>query len=202
MSSRCENYKETTLASGGGSVCVCRHGRDDRVAQEGTAGDRVVVQGRIDEQCLIESGRALGGQKETPVSRSQSGRRPSRATDPTAVSCATRGHQTSETTSRGGRARRGRGRGRRGREFGEHGVGKMDETDGAIRTQTRTQDAMPSTPTHTTTTPTDHRTPGPQTSGRPRPGQEDHHPEAGAFCQEKEKEFRARHVVRGSAGRL
>ena len=49
---------------------------------------------------------------------------------------------------------------------------------------------------------TDHRTPGPQTSGRPRPGQEDHHPEAGAFCQEKEKEFRARHVGRGSAGRL
>ena len=187
-----------------GGQCVCRHGRDDRVAQEGTAGDRAVVQGRIDQQCLIESGRALGGQKETPVSRSQSGRRPSRATDPTAVSCATRGHQTSETTSRGGRARRGRGRGRRGREFGEHGVGKMDETDGAIRTQTRTQDATPSTPTHTRThtrTPTGHRTPGPQTSGRHRPGQEDH-PEVGAFCQEKEKEFRARHVGRGSAGML
>ena len=49
---------------------------------------------------------------------------------------------------------------------------------------------------------TGHRTPGPQTSGRPRPGQEDHHPEAGAFCQEKEKEFYARHVGRGSAGRL
>ena len=45
-------------------------------------------------------------------------------------------------------------------------------------------------------------TPGPQTSGRPRPGQEDHHPEAGAFCQEKEKEFDVRHVGRGSAGRL
>ena len=39
----------------------CRHGRDDRVAQEGTAGDRAVVQERIDEQCLIESARALGG---------------------------------------------------------------------------------------------------------------------------------------------
>ena len=64
-------------------MCVCRLGRDDRVAQEGTAGDRAVVQGRIDQQCLIESGRARGGQKETPVSRSQSGRRPSRATDPT-----------------------------------------------------------------------------------------------------------------------
>ena len=64
---------------------MCRHGRDDRVAQEGTAGDRAVVQGRIDQQCLIESGRALGSQKETPFSRSQSGRRPSRATDPTAV---------------------------------------------------------------------------------------------------------------------
>ena len=59
-------------------------------------------------------------------------------------------------------------------------------------------------PLNTTHTPsTDHRTPGPQTSGRPRPGQEDHHhPEAGAFCQEKEKEFYARHVGRGSAGRL
>ena len=183
-------------------MCGCRHGRDDRVAQEGTAGDRAVVQGRIDQQCLIESGRALGGQKETPVSRSQSGRRPSRATDPTAVSCATRGHQTSATTSRSRRARRGRGRGRRGREFGEHGVGKMDETHGAIRTQTRTQDATPSTLNTTHTPSTDHRTPGPQTSGRPRPGQEDHHPEAGAFCQEKEKEFHARHVGRGSAGRL
>ena len=163
-----------------------------------------MVQRRIDQQCLIESGRALGGQKETPVSRSQSGRRPSRATDPTAVSRATRGHQTSATTSRSRRARRGRGRGRRRREFGEHGVGKMDETHGAIRTQTRTQDATPSTlnTTHTRTPSTDHRTPGPQTSGRPRPGQEDHHPEAGAFCQEKEKEFRARHVGRGSAGRL
>ena len=31
-----------------GGQCVCRHGRDDRVAQEGTAGDRAVVQGRID----------------------------------------------------------------------------------------------------------------------------------------------------------
>ena len=184
---------------------MCRHGRDDRVAQEGTAGDRAVVQGRIDQQCLIESGRALGGQKETSVSRSQSGRRPSRATDPTAVLRATRGHQTSETTSRGGRARRGRRRGRRGREFGEHGFGKMDETDGAIRTQTRTQDATPSTPTHTTSTSTGNSTPGPQTSGRYRPGQEDHHhhhQEAGAFCQEKEKEFHARHVGRGSAGRL
>ena len=39
----------------------CRHGRDDRVAQEGTAGDRAVVQERIDQQGLIESGRALGG---------------------------------------------------------------------------------------------------------------------------------------------
>ena len=164
-----------------------------------------MVQGRIDQQCLIESGRALGGQKETPVSRSQSGRRPSRATDPTAVSRATRGHQTSATTSRSRRARRGRGRGRRGQEFGEHGVGKMDETDGAIRTQTRTQDATPSTlnttTTHTHTPSTGHRTPGPQTSSRHRPGQEDH-PEVGAFCQEKEKEFRARHVGRGSAGRL
>ena len=160
-----------------------------------------MVQGPIDQQCLIESGRALGGQKETPVSRSQSGRRPSRATDPTAVSCATRGHQTFTTTSRSRRARRGRGRGRRRREFGEHGVGKMDETHGAIRTPTRTQDATPST--LNTTPSTDHRTPGPQTSGRPRPGQEDHHhPEAGAFCQEKEKEFDARHVGRGSAGRL
>ena len=163
-----------------------------------------MVQGQIDQQCLIESGRALGGQKETPVSRSQSGRRPSRATDPTAVSRATRGHQTSETTSRGGRARRGRGLGRRGREFGEHGFGKMDETDGAIRTQTRTQDATPSTPNNTST-PTGHGTPGPQTSSRHlffhRPGQEDHHQEVGAFCQEKE-EFHARHVGRGSAGRL
>ena len=185
-------------------VSVCCHGRDDRVAQKGTAGDRAVVQGRIDQQYLIESGRALGGQKETPVSRSQSGGRPSRATDPTAVSRATRGHQTSETTSRGGRARRNPGRGRRGREFGEHGFGKMDETDGAIWTQTRTQDATLSTPTHTTTgTPTGHGTPGPQTSGRHRPSQEDHHhPEAGTFCQEKEKEFHARHVGRGSAGRL
>ena len=43
---------------------MCRHGRDDRVAQEGTAGDRAVVQGRIDQQCLIESGRALGGKKK------------------------------------------------------------------------------------------------------------------------------------------
>ena len=163
-----------------------------------------MVQGRIDQQCLIESDRALGGQKETSVSRSQSGRCPSRATDPTAVSRATRGHQTSETTSRGGRARRGRGRGRRGREFGEHGFGKMDETDGAIRTQTRTQDATPSpTHTHTTSTSTGHRTPDPQTSGRHRPSQEDHHhQEVGAFCQEKEKEFHARHVGRGSAGRL
>ena len=184
-------------------MCGCRHGRDDRVAQEGTAGDRAVVQGRIDQQCLIESGRALGGQKETPVSRSQSGRRPSRATDPTAVSRATRGHQTFTTTSRSRRARRGRGRGRRGREFGEHGVGKMDETHGAIWTPTRTQDATPSTLNTTRTPSTDHRTPGPQTSGRPRLDQEDHHhPEAGAFCQEKEKEFYARHVGRGSAGRL
>ena len=162
-----------------------------------------MLQGRIDQQCLIESGRALGGQKETPFSRSQSGRCPSRATDPTAVSRTTRGHQTSETTSRGRRARCGRGRGRRGREFGEHDFGKMDETDGAIRTQTRTQDA---TPTPTTTTPNRHRTPGPQTSGRHlffhRPGQEDHHhQEAGTLCQEKE-EFHARHVGRGSAGRL
>ena len=38
----------------------------------------------------------------------------------------------------------------------------MDEADGAIRTQTRTQDATPTL----TTTPTGHGTPGPQTSGR------------------------------------
>ena len=84
----------------------------------------------------------------------------------------------------------------------------MDETDGAIRTQTLTQDATPTPSTNTTTTPTGHGTPGPQTSGRHlffhRPGQEDHHhQEAGTFCQEKEKEeFHARHVGRGSAGRL
>ena len=40
---------------------IVRHGRDDRVAQEGTAEGGAVVQGRIDGQCLIESGRALGG---------------------------------------------------------------------------------------------------------------------------------------------
>ena len=199
-----KTIKKPPPPSAGGQ---CRHGRDDRVAQEGTARDRAVVQGRIDQQCLIKSGRALGGEKETPFSRSQSGRRPSRATDPTTVSHATRGHQTSKTTSRGGRARCGHGRGRRGREFGKHGFGKMDETDGAIRTQTRTQDATP-IPTNTTTTPNRHHTPSPQTSGRHlffhHPGQEDHHhQEAGAFCQEKEEEeFHARHVGRGSAGRL
>ena len=108
----------------------------------------------------------------------------------TAVACATRGHQTSATTSRSRRARRGRGRGRRGREFGQHGVGKMDETHGAIRTQTRTQDATPGTHNTTRTPSTDHCTPGPQTSGRLRPGQEDHHhPEGRAVGQEKEKEF-------------
>ena len=48
----------------------------NRVAQEGTAGDRAVVQERIDEKGLTESGRALGGQKETPFSRSGSGTPP------------------------------------------------------------------------------------------------------------------------------
>ena len=74
---------------------IVRHGRDDRVAQERTAGGRAVVQGRIDQQCLIESGRALGGQKEAPFSRSSPGGRRSRATDPTAFTRATRGDQTS-----------------------------------------------------------------------------------------------------------
>ena len=83
----------------------------------------------------------------------------------------------------------------------------MNETDGPIRTQTRTQDATPSTPNTATSTPTGHGTPGPRTSGRHlffhHPGQEDHHQEAGAFCQEKEEEeFHARHVGRGTAGRL
>ena len=47
-----------------GGQCVCRHGRDDRVAQEGTAGDRAVVQGELTSNALLNRAGHLAAKKK------------------------------------------------------------------------------------------------------------------------------------------
>ena len=196
MSSPCENYKETTLASGGGSVCVCVVMEEMIVLPKKELPEIVQwYKGELTSNALLNrAGHLAAKKKRLLADPSLDAAQAVQQTQPL-VSYARPPNVCDNFPEPKGPAwpwtRKKRTR-------------KMDETDGAIRTQTRTQDATPSTlnTTHTRTPSTDHRTPGPQTSGRPRPGQEDHHPEAGAFCQEKEKEFYARHVGRGTAGRL
>ena len=203
MSSPCENYKETTLASGGGSVCVCVVMEEMIVLPKKELPEIVQwYKGELTSNALLNrAGHLAAKKKRLLADPSLDAAQAVQQTQP--LSRALR-----EATKRLRQLPGAEGPGVAVDEEEEDenlvstALEKMDETHGAIRTQTRTQDATPSTlnTTHTRTPSTDHRTPGPQTSGRPRPGQEDHHPEAGAFCQEKE--FRARHVGRGSAGRL